>query len=47
MAAGNPELGLELSALARISERAASLISRQKEVVVASHVDATASPPPG
>ncbi len=40
MAAGNPELGLELSALARISERAASLISRQKEVVVASHVDA-------
>jgi len=36
----NPDFGEELATLARISEKAAELIRHQKEVVVASHVDA-------
>lgn len=38
--AENPGLEVELATLYRISERAAELIRRKKEVVVASHVDA-------
>ncbi len=40
MDAENAGFGVELAALTRTSERAAELIRRQKEVVVASHVDA-------